>query len=57
MTAHDPTDVTCTCGHAALDHHGIDPADGCLGVVSHRLPQCPCAKTATQVVAEIKEDA
>ena len=41
---------TCVCGHAAIDHHGADPADGCLGIASHRLPQCPCRLTHSEVL-------
>lgn len=36
----------CDCGHRWIDHHGVDPRDGCMGVISHREPQCPCDLTA-----------
>ena len=41
----------CACGHLAVDHHGVDPEDGCMAVASHKLPQCPCRKTCPEVVA------
>ena len=42
----------CPCGHRALDHHGLSRTDGCLGVASHKRPQCPCSLTATDVINE-----
>jgi hypothetical protein len=42
--------IICACGHPALDHHGLDPRDGCLGIASHRLPQCPCERTCADVM-------
>ena len=41
----------CIGGHLAVDHHGVDPEDGCMAVASHKLPQCPCRKTCPEVVA------
>lgn len=45
-----PVHATCQCGHVAIDHHGTDPSEGCLGVISHRLPACACALTCAEVL-------
>lgn len=42
------TGPICMCGHFWLDHHGVDPKDGCLGNISWFNP-CPCSLTATEV--------
>ena len=36
------TSRVCDCGHIALDHHGVDPADGCME------RGCDCGKTCTE---------
>jgi len=43
--------TTCDCGHEPIDHHGVDPDDGCLGVASHSLPPCPCRLTCGEAEA------
>lgn len=49
--------VFCGCGHAAINHHGIDPDPrngGCFGAESGHpwsaQPKCPCTLTCTGVM-------
>ena len=37
------------CGHPAVDHHGVDKADGCL--FGSRFYPCPCDLTATEAAS------
>lgn len=57
MTAPTTTGGLCPCGHPPIDHHGIDPDDGCLGAISHKKPPCPCRLTYGEAEASATNNA
>lgn len=54
---HEVELVMCTCGHPAIEHHGVDTSPhngGCFadgsGFAWSAQPKCPCTLTAPMVL-------